>query len=98
MRRKTVVLVLMMYVAVALLLPVLPANKMAAAEATSQSLSDGRDLTTARVGILPFFGRVKVLFDRIRIRSAMAASICVTIRVVTTAEVRPVRAPRATEG
>src|ERR1700733_5584037 len=78
----------------------LPADEMAmaAVETTNQNLSGRRGLTTARTPILEILARGYSLFDRIDLWAAMAASIRVTRRSVTTAEVRPERAPRTSEG
>ena len=74
------------------------AMTMTAVAMADQSFTDRRDPIIARIAALAILAREYPLFDRIFPTLAMAASVRVTTRSVTTAEVRPKRAPRAQEG
>jgi hypothetical protein len=71
---------------------------MAAMVTASQSFTDRCDPIIAGIAASMILAREYPSFDKIRPRLAMAASVRVTTRSVTTAEVRPARAPRAPEG
>ena len=70
----------------------------AAADAASHSLRGQADLGLAIHCRAATRAHERVLFDRKWANMVVAASIRVTIRAVTAAEVRPMRAPRTPEG
>ena len=78
----------------------LPADAitMAAAETANKKPSGKLGLRTARSAVSALVARKYSLFDGICLKLAMATSSRVTTRSVTTAEVRPERAPRTPEG